>query len=99
MNQKRLIQDAWTLTEAIELAVGKEDWEHAASLAEARSPMLMSLQADQPAEALVVIRKIQASINAVASRARAEQVNLSATYCQSMENAKAASQYQQMARF
>lgn len=99
MNQQRLIEDAWALTEAIELAVGKEDWEHAAGLAEARSPMLMSLQADQPAEALAVIRKIQASIDAVASRAQEAQATLAATYRRSMDGANAASRYHQAARF
>ncbi|SAK85054.1 flagellar protein FliT [Caballeronia ptereochthonis] len=98
MNQQRLIEDAWALTEAIELAVGKEDWEHAAGLAEARSPMLMSLQAGQPADALILIRKIQASMDAVAARARDAQTTLSATYRRSMDGAKAASQYHQAAR-
>lgn len=98
MNQQRLIEDAWALTEAIELAASKEDWEHAAGLAEARSPMLMSLQADQPAEALAVIRKIQASIDAVASRAQEAQTALAATYRRSMDGANAASRYHQAAR-
>ncbi|WP_250517723.1 flagellar protein FliT [Caballeronia sp. INDeC2] len=98
MNQQELIQNAWTLTEAIEAAVGKEDWAQAAELDEARAPLVMSLQADQPADALIVIRKIQASMDAVAARARDAQTALSATYRRSMDGAKAASQYHQAAR-
>jgi flagellar protein FliT len=99
MDQQRLIEDVWALTEAIEIAVGKEDWEHAAGLVEARSPMLMSIRAEQPAEALTVIRKIQASIDAVAARAHTAQMALATTYRRSMDGAKAASQYHRAARF
>lgn len=99
MDQNELIRNAWRLTEAIEEAVGKEDWTRAAELAEARAPLLMALQAQQPADALAVIRKIQASIDAVAARARTAQATLSATYRRSMDGAKAASRYQQAARF
>ena len=59
----------------------------------------MALQAEQPADALIVIRKIQASIDAVAARARTAQTALAATYRRSMDGAKAASRYQQAARF
>ena len=99
MDQQRLIEDVWALTEAIEIAVGKEDWEHAAGLVEARSPMLMSIRAEQPAQALAVIRKIQASIDAVAARAQDAQATLSVTYRFSMDGVKAASRYHQAARF
>jgi len=99
MNQNELIQNAWALTEAIDEAVGKDDWAHAAELAQARAPLVMALQAEQPAEALIVIRKIQASIDAVAARAHMAQTTLSETYRRSMDGAKAASRYQQAARF
>jgi flagellar protein FliT len=99
MNQHELIQEAWSLTEAIEAAVGNEDWARAAELTEARAPLVMALRAEQPAESLAVIRKIQASIDAVASRAQAAQTALSANYRRSMDGAKAAGRYQQAARF
>ncbi|BBU26364.1 hypothetical protein BTHE68_00980 [Burkholderia sp. THE68] len=99
MNQNELIQNAWALTEAIEEAVGKEDWARAADLTQARAPLVMALEAEQPADALAVIRKIQASIDAVAARAGTAQVALSTTYRRSMDGAKAASRYQQAARF
>jgi hypothetical protein len=99
MNQQELIQTAWSLTEAIEDAVGKEDWARAAELTEARAPLVAAMQAEQPAESLALIRKIQASIDAVAVRAQDAQTALSATYRRSMDGAKAASRYQQAARF
>ncbi|KXV15696.1 hypothetical protein CR51_02525 [Caballeronia megalochromosomata] len=99
MNQNELIQNAWALTEAIDEAVSQEDWTRAAELAQARAPLVMALQAEQPAEALAVIRKIQASIEAVATRAQSAQSALSTTYRRSMDGAKAASRYHQAARF
>ncbi|SAL25638.1 Flagellar protein FliT [Caballeronia peredens] len=99
MNQHDLIQDAWSLTEAIERAVSHEDWARAAELADARAPLVMALQAEQPADALEIIRKIQASMDAVAARAQDAQATLAATYRRSMEGAKAASRYHQAARF
>jgi hypothetical protein len=99
MNQHDVIQNAWALTEAIEEAVSQNDWARAAKLDEARAPLVMALQSEQPADALAVIRKIQASIDAVAIRARDAQSTLSATYRRSMEGAKAAGRYHQAARF
>lgn|SRR5689334_16369128 len=98
MNQTELIQNAWALTEAIEDAVGKEDWARAAELTEARAPLVMALQAEQPADALALIRKIQASIDAVAARATAAQTSLAAAYRRSMDGAKAVSRYHQAAQ-
>lgn len=71
----------------------------AAELAEGRAPFVMALQAEQPAEALAAIRKIQASVDAMTARARDAQTTLSATYRRSMDNARAASQYHRAARF
>ncbi|MFM0323792.1 flagellar protein FliT [Caballeronia glebae] len=99
MNQQEVIQNAWSLTEAIEEAVSKSDWARAAELDQARAPFVMALQAEQPAHALAIIRKIQTSIEGVAVRARDAQTTLSAGYRRSMEGAKAASRYHQAARF
>ncbi|VXC63727.1 conserved hypothetical protein [Burkholderia sp. 8Y] len=99
MNQQELIENAWSLTEAIEAAVNNGDWARAAEIDAKRAPLVMALQADQPADALAVIRKIQASIDAVTARARTAQTTLAAAYRRSMDGAKAASRYQQAARF
>jgi flagellar protein FliT len=97
MNQHELIQQAWTMTEAIEAAADAQDWARAAELTEARSPLLMSLTADQPAESLATIRKIQTSIEWTMSRARTEQLIVGAAYRKSMNQAQAAGQYQKAA--
>ncbi|SAK61780.1 hypothetical protein AWB81_02161 [Caballeronia arationis] len=99
MNQHDVIQQAWALTEQIEAATAGCDWPRAAELAEARAPLLMSLQADQPADALATIRKIQSSIEAVTQAAGIAQEALVANHRRSMERASAASRYQQAARF
>ncbi len=97
MNQQEMIQHAWALTEAIEAAAQAGDWTRAAELTQARSPLLMSLEADQPAESLATIRRIQASIEAMMSRAQAAQTMLSTAYRKSMDQAQAASRYQKAA--
>ncbi|SAL20322.1 flagellar protein FliT [Caballeronia telluris] len=99
MSQHELIQRAWDLTGEIETAVAECEWTRAAELAEARAPLLMSLEADQPADALATIRKIQSSIEAVTQAAAIAQEALVANHRRSMERASAASRYQQAARF
>jgi hypothetical protein len=99
VNQHEAIQNAWALTGAIEEAVNQNDWARAAELDAARAPLVMSLPADQPAEALAVIRQIQASMDAVAARAKDAQAVLSTMYRRSMDGAKAVSRYHQAARF
>ncbi|KMY86583.1 hypothetical protein BUMB_03510c [Candidatus Paraburkholderia calva] len=98
MNQQEMIQHAWALTEAIEAAAAAAgDWTRAAELTQARSPMLMSLEADQPADSLQTIHRIQASIEAMMNRAQSAQALLSTAYRKSMQQAQAAKQYQKAA--
>lgn len=99
MNQQQLIERAWALTEQIEAAAADADWTRAAALTEARAPFVMAMQAPQPAEAMVVIRKIQASMEAVSQLARVAQMGIAATYRKSMDNAQKAGRYQQAAWF
>ncbi|MDR5763282.1 flagellar protein FliT [Caballeronia sp. LZ035] len=99
MNQHELIQEAWSLTEAIETAVGNEDWARAAELTEARAPLVMAMRAEQPAESLAVIRRIQASMDAVASRAQMAQTALATNYRRLMDGMNAVSRYHQAVRF
>ncbi|SPB17508.1 hypothetical protein NOV72_04711 [Caballeronia novacaledonica] len=99
MNQQEVIENAWSLSEAIEEAVSNGDWARAAELDEARAPFVMALQGEQTADALAIIRKIQASIQSVAARVQTAQTTLAATYRRSMDGAKAASRYHQAARF
>jgi flagellar protein FliT len=97
MNQQEMIQHAWALTEAIEAAADQQDWTRAAELTQARSPLLMALEADQPADSLAIIRRIQTSIEAMMGRAQAAQALLSNAYRKSMDGARAAGQYQKAA--
>jgi flagellar protein FliT len=94
MNQHEQIQRAWALTEEIEAAADASDWARAAALTVERSPLLMSLTSDQPAESLATIRKIQTSIEWMTKRTQTEQTILNATYLKSMGRAQAAKQYQ-----
>ncbi|CAL8475490.1 flagellar protein FliT [Caballeronia sp. S22] len=99
MNQYELIQHAWTLTEAIEAAVAAEDWVKAAELTQARTPLVMQIGAEQSADALVIIRKIQASIESMMSQVQEANVLLSTGYRLAMDKANAAGRYHQAARF
>ncbi|SAK41071.1 hypothetical protein AWB75_00279 [Caballeronia catudaia] len=99
MNQHELIQHVWALTEAIEAAVDAQDWVKAAELTQARTPLVMQIGAEQSADALVTIRKIQASIESMMSQAQAANVLLSTGYRRAMDKAQAAGRYHQAARF
>jgi flagellar protein FliT len=99
MNQQELIAQAWALTEAIESAAADNDWPRAAELTHTRSPLLMGLQADQPADAMVTIRRIQASIAAIMNVATSAETTLMRNHRQALAQADAAGRYQQAARF
>jgi flagellar protein FliT len=99
MNQQELIAQAWALTQAIESAAADNDWPRAAELTHTRSPLLMSLQADQPANAMITIRRIQASIASIMQVATSAETALMRNHRQAMNQANAASRYQQAARF
>jgi hypothetical protein len=99
MNQHEMIERAWALTEAIEAAVDAQDWPRAAELTQARTPLVMAFEADQPAASLATIRRIQASIESMMGRAQAAQAMLGTGYRRSMDQAQAAGRYQQAMRF
>ncbi|MEZ2350610.1 flagellar protein FliT [Caballeronia sp. RCC_10] len=88
----------WELSQAIEVAAVEGNWALAASLAETRSPLLMTFAPEQSAEALAAIRKIHSSIAAVTQAAGIARDALVASHRQSMERANAASRYQKAAR-
>jgi flagellar protein FliT len=97
MDQREVVQHAWALTEAIEAAAQAQDWARAAELTQARSPLVMSFGADQPAESMEVIRRIQASMEAMMNRAESAQALLATAYRKSMDQAQAARRYQKTA--
>ncbi|SAL56821.1 hypothetical protein AWB74_02615 [Caballeronia arvi] len=99
MEQHEIIQRAWALTEALEAAASAQDWVKAAELTQARTALVMAIEKEQSEEALVVIRRIQASIESMMGRAEAAQALLGTGYRRAMDQAQAAGRYQQAARF
>ncbi|MGF6993986.1 flagellar protein FliT [Paraburkholderia sp. GAS32] len=99
MNQTTLIERLLSLTHAIEDAVALANWPEAARLTEERSPLLVSLSAEQDPAALEMIRMIQAIDAAVLANAQTTQIELQAEYRSAMARVDAAGQYQQVAQF
>jgi len=93
------IDRIWQLTKAIEQAVAVAEWERAAQLASERSPLIMSLSAQQADAALDVLKAVQAIDGRIAAEARLAQNELSAEYRAAMQAASHASQYQRVAQF
>ncbi|MGA9919496.1 MAG: flagellar protein FliT [Paraburkholderia sp.] len=98
MNQTELIERLLSMTREIEQAASLADWPEAARLTEARSPLLMSLSADQEPAALEMIRRIQAIDDALLADAETTQNELNTEFEAAMGRAKAAGEYQRMAR-
>ncbi|MFM0734370.1 flagellar protein FliT [Paraburkholderia sediminicola] len=98
MNQTELIERLLTMTREIEQAASLADWPEAARLTEARSPLLMSLSAEQEPTALDMIRRIQAIDAALLADAETTQNELHTEFEAAMGRTKAAGEYQRMAR-
>jgi flagellar protein FliT len=97
MNQTQLVQRIYELTLEIDHAVSLADWQEAARLAAVRSPLLMSISAQQEPAALALIRRIQAIDNARMEEMRVTRNELEAEYAVAMERTRAASQYHRVA--
>ncbi|MGF6480935.1 flagellar protein FliT [Paraburkholderia sp. JPY419] len=93
-----LVERVLSITRDIEQAASLADWPEAARLTEARSPLLMSLSADQKPAALDLIRQIQAIDAALLADAAITQAELHSEFEAAIGRAKAASEYQRMAR-
>ncbi|WP_321879618.1 flagellar protein FliT [Paraburkholderia bannensis] len=93
------IERIWQFTKAIEQAAAVGEWERAAELADARSPLLMSLGARQTPGVLAQIKEIQAIDARVADAAQVAQKTLGAEYQASMRATRNVSQYQRIAQF
>lgn len=98
MNQTELIERLLSMTREIEQAASLADWPEAARLTEVRSPLLMSLSADQEPAALEMIRRIQAIDEALLADAETTQNELHVEFEAAMGRTKAAGEYQRMAR-
>jgi hypothetical protein len=98
MEQSALIEKVLALTGEIEHAAALADWPEAARLAELRSPLIMSLDAQQVEGSLDVIRSIVARNDAIVADAQTTQVELQAEYTAAMRRVSAANQYQKAAQ-
>ncbi|CAE6686796.1 flagellar protein FliT [Paraburkholderia domus] len=98
MNQTEMIERLLSMTREIEQAASLADWPEAARLTEARSPLLMSLSADQEPAALEMIRRIQAIDEALLADAETTQDELHIEFEAAMGRTKAAGEYQRIAR-
>lgn len=99
MDAQTGIERIWQFTKAIEQAAAVGEWEQAAQLVDARSPLLMSLGAQQPPAVLARIKEIQAINGRVAEAAQVAQRALGAEYQASMRATRNVSQYQRVAQF
>jgi len=98
MEQSALIEKVLALTGEIEHAAALADWPEAARLAELRSPLIMSLDAQQVQGSLDVIRSIVARNDAIVADAQTTQVELQAEYTAAMRRVSAANQYHKAAQ-
>lgn len=98
VNQTELVERVLAITREIEQAASLADWPEAARLTEARSPLLMSLTADQEPAALEMIRQIRATDAALLADAGTTQTELHTEFEAAIGRTKAAGEYQRVAR-
>ena len=98
MNQTKLIERLLSMTREIEQAASLADWPEAARLTEARSPLLMSLSADQEPAALEMVRRIQEIDATLLAEAETTQSELHTEFEAAIGRTKAAGEYQRIAR-
>ncbi len=97
MDQTQLVERVYELTLAIGHAASLADWQEAARLADVRSPLLMSIRAQQTAASLELIRRIQSLDNALMQDAKGSRDELETEYHAAMQRSRSASQYHRMA--
>lgn len=97
MSQTQLVRRVFELTEAINQAGQIADWQLAARLAEARSPLVHSIEAQQDPGSLALIRRIQAMDSTLMEDAQVVQAGLTKEFHAAMGRATAAQQYNRVA--
>ncbi|NKJ45931.1 hypothetical protein CIC12_04075 [Burkholderia sp. SG-MS1] len=93
------INRIWELTKSIEQAAAVAEWEQAAEFASERSPLLMSLSAEQAGGALDVLRQVHEIDTRIAAEALLAQGELHTEYRMAMQATRQANQYQRVAQF
>jgi hypothetical protein len=97
MEHSALIEKVLALTGEIEQAAALADWPEAARLAEIRSPLIMSLDAQKVQGSLDMIRSIVARNAAIFADAQTTQAELQTEFMAAMRRVSAANQYQKAA--
>ncbi|WP_246796430.1 flagellar protein FliT [Burkholderia perseverans] len=97
MNQSTLVSQVLAMTHDIERAARLADWAGVERLVAARKPYLMSIEADQSPESLLMIREIQAIDAAVIAESTQARDELQREYRGAIERVNAARQYSQNA--
>jgi len=97
MDQAQVVERVYELTLAIGHAASLADWQEASRLADVRSPLLMSIRAQQTAASLELIRRVQSLDNALMQDAKGSRDELETEYHAAMQRSRSASQYHRMA--
>jgi hypothetical protein len=84
---------AYELTRTLVAALDAGDFAFAADLAEARSPLLMSLEQQQTDEDLATIREIMAMNSSIMEKASAARDAVAASHSDAQQRVSAARQY------
>lgn len=93
------IERIWQITKAIEQAAAVGEWEQAAQLANERSPLLMSLGAQQTPAALDVLKQVHTIDAQIAQAARNATNELNTEFRAAMQATRNVNQYQRVAQF
>ncbi|CAB3765064.1 flagellar protein FliT [Paraburkholderia humisilvae] len=93
MDQNQLLERVVELTRMIEEAAAVSDWPRAARLMERRTPLLESLTLPKSPAALQALRRVQASIDALRTRAKVSQAELETEYGTAVKGVQGASAY------
>jgi flagellar protein FliT len=96
-NQTLLVERVFELTKAIGEAASLADWRRAADIAQERSPLLMTIAAQQEPAALEMIRHIQTIDRTTLADAQHSQAALETEYRAAMDRTRAAGQYHRVA--
>jgi flagellar protein FliT len=97
MDQTQLVERVYELTLSIGHSASLADWQEASRLADVRSPLLMSIRAQQTPASLELIRRIQSLDHALMQDAKVSRDGLETEYHVAMQRTRSASQYHRMA--
>lgn len=97
MEQHTLVSQVLAMTHDIERAARLADWAGVERLVTARKPYLMSIEAEQSPESLLMIREIQALDAAVIAESTQARDDMQVEYRNAMQRVSAARKYGQTA--